>query len=188
MTKFQTHVHPETYVATDPLEWRTPQLHTKAAACKLSDCTFADHTEAAKVEYVKAAASLRTELASQSRALKAAARRASAALEAAETHEEVVEAVEAIAATEPTRKARPAAERRNETTHPHGESAVATLGCPTCSARKAVRCVRHDGEHTNHVHAARMKAWEAKGSPAATLPAKAVKAAAKKSAAKAGAK
>lgn len=93
-----------------------------------------------------------------------------------------------VAEEAPAKKAaKPAKERRNETTHPDGESAVATLGCPTCSARKAVRCVRHDGEHTNHVHSARMKAWEAKGSPAGTLPAKAPKAPAKKAATKAAA-
>lgn len=51
-------------------------------------------------------------------------------------------------------------ERRNETTHPDGQAAVDNYGCPTCKARKAAKCIRHDGERTNHVHSARLAKWD----------------------------
>lgn len=66
--------------------------------------------------------------------------------------------------TTPDTKAAPK-ERRNETTHADGAAAVAAVACPGCKARKGAKCIRHDGERTNHVHAGRMKAWESKGSP-----------------------
>lgn len=62
--------------------------------------------------------------------------------------------------TPTARKSRPASERRNEATHPDGAAAIAHAGCPQCKARKATKCIRHDGARTNYVHAPRMRKWE----------------------------
>lgn len=52
-------------------------------------------------------------------------------------------------------------ERRNETRHPDGAAAVEAFACPTCKARKAAQCIRHDGERTPYVHATRMAKYDA---------------------------
>jgi len=75
-------------------------------------------------------------------------------------------------AEEPTsRKSLPNADRRSEATHPAGGSAVSHGKCPTCGARKGRVCSSaKTGAPTNFVHAPRMKAWEAAGSPSLPMP------------------
>lgn len=172
--RFQAHVHPETYVETDPLDWRRPQLHTKKAECKLSACTWADYDEAEQARCVRLGKALKEEL-------KASALVADAApVDAVEDSPKVklpkrsprnprrqdLKPNPAPAPDPAARPSKPNSERRNEMTHADGYSAVHSVGCSSCKARKGARCIRHDGEQTNHVHSARMKAWEAKGSPA----------------------
>jgi hypothetical protein len=71
----------------------------------------------------------------------------------------------------PKRKALPNAERRSEATHPEGGSAVSHGKCPTCGARKGHVCSSSKtGPPTNFVHAPRMRAWEAAGSPSLPMP------------------
>ncbi len=60
--KFETHVHPETYVASDALDVRQHQLHTKWSECESSMCTWADQTDDARSHDVELAKSLRVEL------------------------------------------------------------------------------------------------------------------------------
>jgi hypothetical protein len=151
--RMAAHVHPETYVATDPLDWRVPQLHTKRAQCELSMCTFQDYDQATQAEAIQQAKDLRAEM-----------RQA-----ASQPAEEPTPAVE-----EPTptpRKSLPNAERRAEATHPEGGSAVTHGRCPSCGARKGQVCTsQRTGAPTNVVHAPRMRAWEAAGSPSLALP------------------
>lgn len=148
-SRFQAHVHPETYQSTDPLDWRRVQLHTRRADCTLTDCTFQDHYPEAQVQYVTAARDLRGEIA----AVKRAERKAVAAPAPEPTPEPTPET--------PKRKSVPNAERRNETTHPDGAAAVAGFPCPTCKARKGVLCTARSGERTKHVHAGRLARLDA---------------------------
>lgn len=82
------------------------------------------------------------------RKARAAARKSAGETKPARTPEEQ----EAI----PAKAVKVKKERRNETSHPDGALAVESTGCPTCKARKGAKCIRHDGERTNHVHSARM--------------------------------
>jgi hypothetical protein len=69
----------------------------------------------------------------------------------------------AKAAPLPEKKARPSvpnAERRNEMTHADGAAAVERFSCEACGAKKGTRCTAKSGEPTNHVHSARMKAFD----------------------------
>jgi len=156
--RFIAHVHPETYQESDPLDWRTPQLHTQRAQCMLTACTFVDHFDDAQQPYIEAAKALRAEIAAAKRAAKRAD--GSAIVAPAETLAALAE-VDAVEAAKAPTAAKPRSERRNETTHADGAAAVEFAACPKCKARKGAKCIRHDGERTNYVHGPRFAKWEA---------------------------
>jgi hypothetical protein len=72
-----------------------------------------------------------------------------------------------LAEPKPAKKATAKSERRNETSHADGALTVELYACPTCKAKKGAKCIRHDGERTNHVHAARMARFDAQTPEAA---------------------
>jgi hypothetical protein len=74
----------------------------------------------------------------------------------------------------PARQAKPNADRPL-VTNPAAGPAVTFGKCPSCGARKGQHCLSRKGEPTNVVHSPRIRAWEAKGSPALPLPTPAVK-------------
>lgn len=165
--RFQAHVHPETYSVSDPLHVRANQLHTKAAHCELSMCTFSDHTPAAQDQLVEAARMLRKAIAADKREAKridsehAEVQALTAARKATGRKLTQEEAAQVTGKTEKPREARPNSERRNELPHADAAAAVGFKGCPSCKARKGKRCVARNGSETNHVHAGRLAAWDA---------------------------
>jgi hypothetical protein len=67
----------------------------------------------------------------------------------------------APAPAKPERAPRPNAERRNETSHQDGRTAVMTFPCSACGRPAGVYCQAKDGRDTKHVHSDRMKALDA---------------------------
>jgi hypothetical protein len=56
------HVHPETYCATDPFDWRRVQLHTSRYQCDQSWCTFGDWGTEMQDRCIAEAVALRAEI------------------------------------------------------------------------------------------------------------------------------
>ena len=161
------HVHPETYQASDPLPWRTPQLHTARAHCTQSHCTFQDLDARGQARYIQEAADLRAELRGASRAEKAIARGKVKIVALPDPTPAVEE--EPTPAVKAPRPALRNAERTNEASHPDGAAAVAHGKCEKCGARKGTRCVSKLGAPTDFVHSPRMAAWLAAGGTPANL-------------------
>jgi hypothetical protein len=175
-TKFQAHVHPETYTVSDPIEYRQDALHTRKSDCTHSDCTFATLTPAAREQNLEATRMLRKAIAADKRASKnrdsdleyipgvgttlpVKTPRIKAPAKLADAKKMLAEQT-AAAAPKPPRKN---TERRNEMPHEDARGAVQFHACPTCKAKKAANCIAGTGKPTNHVHAARMAKWDTLG-------------------------
>jgi len=171
--KFQAHVHSETYTASDPLDYRTRQLHTKKADCTDSECLYADLIPSQKKAHEDAATALRKEIAAAKRtaakeaqplsvgAKKAIAKKAAAAAPSAKAETDW-HAARAAAAAARAEKGETTKVRRNETRHPDGAAAVAEFACPQCGAKKGAQCFKANGtDRTPYVHAPRFAKIEA---------------------------